>query len=206
MLKRVEKIKNLWNKAINDYDLHMKNTGHYLAQEKLMNELKSHFYSPILDLATGTGFLAEKLLENKQILTLNDFSEEIFLSFSQKFAKNIYVDFSNQDAHCIYLDKFYNTIICCNLFYYLEDQNRAINNWKKLLQKDGSIVLFEEYPFHKPNSTEMKDYENELMSLIQPVSPDEIEKLFTKQGLNLINKKKVAIDADHDLFGFVFKC
>jgi len=204
MSEKTEKIKQLWNKAVVDYDLHMQETGHYVAQETLLNELGDEFRSPILDLATGPGFLAGKLLDKGSEVTLNDFSEKMLQSFSQKFSNNPNVTFSHQDAHIVDSDKKFTTILCCNLFYYLEDRNAAIQNWKTLLQKDGSVVLFEEYPFRRPETKEMHAHEVDLMNLIQPISPDETEAVFSKNGFKLKILKKVAIDARHDLYGFVF--
>ncbi len=204
MPERTEKIKQLWNRAVADYDLHMQETGHYAAQEQLLNKLEDEFRSPVLDLAAGPGFLAGKLLDKGSEVILNDFSEKMFQSFSQKFANNPNVAFSHQDAHTVDSDKKFMTILCCNLFYYLEDRNAAIQNWKTLLQKDGSVVLFEEYPFHRPETKEMSAHEVDLMNLIQPISPDEIETIFSRSGFKLKVLKKVAIDANHNLYGFVF--
>ena len=209
MSNRLEKIKNLWSQAVFDYDSHMQKTGHYSAQENLLGDLKSYLESPILDLATGPGFLAEKLLESKHEVTLNDFSDEMFTFFSNRFRKNSHAHFSNQDAHSMDLKDLptfpFKTIICCNLFYYLENRVLAINNWKKLLKNAGAIILLEEYPFHRPDTKEMKSYESELMALVQPLSPGEIEKQFIEKGFKLIDKRKTSIDKNHNLYGFVFK-
>ncbi len=204
MFDRAEKIKNLWNQAITDYDLHMQKTGHYSAQEKLLNELKNYFESPIIDLATGPGFLAEKLLIKEHQVILNDFSDQMFKSFSKKFSTNINAVFLNQDAQSINLKESFKTIICCNLFYYLENRDVAIQNWKNLLKSSGLIILFEEYPFHRPNTEEMKNHERELMDMIQPLSPNEIIKIFAKNNFRLLDKKNVSIDQNHDLYGFIF--
>ncbi|NCS99668.1 methyltransferase domain-containing protein [Candidatus Parcubacteria bacterium] len=205
MKNKKQEIQHLWDKAVLDYDLHMRSTGHFLAQEKLLEKLLIHFTSPVLDLASGTGFLAGKLLNKGFDVTLNDFSSGMYKFLSEEFQGDPRATISNQDSHEITFDVRFNTIVCNNFFYYLQDRPQAIQSWVNFLNKGGKIVLFEEHPFVKPNTEEMKDHEKSLMELIDPISPEEIEKLFKEKGLKLIKEEKVPIDDSHELYGFIFE-
>ena len=200
-MNKSETIKKFWNKSHKDYDLHMTETKHYKAQKKILELLSNKIEEPVLDLACGTGFLI-KLLSNKlSKIYGNDFSSEMV-----KIArKNSKFPITNNDAETLnsYTNKF-RTIISCNLFFYLQNRKNSIERWVKLLDSNGKIIFIEEHPFIKPKSEEMDKHTEELMDLIDPISPEEIEKLMTQNGFSLIKKVETKIDIKHNLYGLVF--
>lgn len=200
-MNKSEKIKDFWNESCKDYDLHMVETKHYQAQEKILELLSNQIKEPILDLACGTGFLI-KLLSNKfSKIYGNDFSSEMVKIARKKFNFSI----SNDDAEKLnsYSDKF-STIISCNLFFYLQNRKEAIKRWRELLNSNGKIIFIEEYPFIKPKSEEMDEHSEKLMNLIDPISPEKIERIMVQNGFILIKKVETKIDEKHNLYGLVF--
>jgi ubiquinone/menaquinone biosynthesis C-methylase UbiE len=199
-MNKSEKIKDFWNVSCKDYDLHMAETKHYNAQEKILELLSNQIKEPILDLACGTGFLI-KLLSNKFFkISGNDFSSEMV-----KIARKNKFSITNDDAETLnsYSNKF-ATIISCNLFFYLQNRNKAVKRWVELLDSNGKIIFIEEYPFIKPKSEEMDEHSEKLMNLIDPISPEEIESLMVQNGFSLIKKVETRIDKKHNLYGLVF--
>lgn len=200
-MNKSEKIKYFWNESCKDYDLHMTETKHYQAQEKILKLLSNQIKEPILDLACGTGFLIKSLSNKFSKIYGNDFSSEMV-----KIArKNIEFHITNDDAETLnsHSDKF-ATIVSCNLFFYLQNREKAIKRWAKLLDSSGKIIFFEEYPFIKPISEEMDNHTDKLMNLIDPISPEEIKKLMVQNGFSLIKKVETKIDEKHNLYGLVF--
>ncbi len=207
--------KEFYNQNFLDYDIHMGKTGHYLAQKELIQKIlglnqisrnlqDSHLIrEPILDLACGSGFLIKVLSERFSQIFGNDFSEEM-ISLAKE--NNPKIAFTNENAEALtsYSKKF-NTIICCNLFYYLTERISAIKRWKDLLEQNGKIVFIEEFPFRQPNSTEMNSHQKELMDLVHPLSPAEIIELMNRQGLLLTNKLSLPIDDYHKLYCLIFE-
>jgi len=179
----------------------MSKTGHYNAQEKILDLLIDQIQEPILDLACGTGFLIGKLSKNFSLISGNDFSSAMVGTASNN--KKITITNDNAEDLKSYDQKF-GTIICCNLFFYLQDRNKAINRWANLLETNGKIIFIEEYPFIKPSSTEMDKHTEELMSLISPISPKDIQNIMAQNGFKLDNEVNTKIDANHDLYGLVF--
>ena len=112
---------------------------------------------------------------------------------------------TNYDAEtlCLYPKKF-NTIISSNLFFYLQNREKAIKRWTQLLSHKGKILFMEEYPFVKSTGKEMGKHAKELMELIDPVSPEKIEELMIKNGFYLIKKVDTKIDEKHNLYGLLF--
>lgn len=200
-MNKSEEIKDFWNKSCEDYDVHMAETKHYQAQEKILKLLLDKIEEPILDLACGTGFLI-KLLSNKFSKVYgNDFSSEM-VNITRKKLKLL---ITNDDAESLssYTEKF-NTIISCNLFFYLQNRRKAIERWTKSLDSHGKIIFIEEYPFIKPRSKEMDKHTEKLMNLINPISPEEIEKIMVQNSFSLIKRVETKIDEKHKLYGLVF--
>ena len=195
-------VKNLWDKNTENYDVHMQETGHYEAQKKILESLIQYIDSPILDIASGPGYLDGLLLKKGYEVTFNDFSSEMVSLSKQKYDKYPNAKFENTDADELTLDGKYHTIICCNLFYYLPNRAGAIESWIEHLTEDGNIIVIEEYPFQRPSTPEMSESESELMRLIDPITSDEIKKYF--EVLNLVSQSKTSIDKQHDLYGYVF--
>ncbi|PIN81338.1 hypothetical protein COV13_01515 [Candidatus Woesearchaeota archaeon CG10_big_fil_rev_8_21_14_0_10_32_9] len=200
-MNKSEKIKDFWNESCKDYDLHMAETKHYQAQEKILELLSNQIKEPILDLACGTGFLMKLLSKKFSKISGNDFSSEMV-----KIArKNIKFPITNDDAETLnsYSDKF-ATIISSNLFFYLQNRKEAIERWAELLNSNGIIIFIEEYPFIKPKSEEMDEHSDKLMNLIDPISPEEIERIVAQNGFYLVKKVETKIDEKHNLYGLVF--
>lgn len=122
--------------------------------------------------------------------------------------KNPSVQFSNDDAVTLqnHLPETLDTVICSNLFFYLKDKRtKAIRRWNELLNVNGYLIFIEEYPFITPKSEEIDDHTNDIMSVIDPISPEEIIEIVLLEGFILIQKEKIAIDKQHDLYGIVFQ-
>lgn len=200
-MNKQEKIRLFYDSYWSDYDRHMRMTGHYQAQEKVIQKLMHQIREPILDLASGTGFLIKLLKKIFSEVFGNDFS----LNMVKAITEDSQLIITNENAEVLgsYQEKF-KTIICCNLLFYVQDQRKAIKRWSELLDKDGKIIVIEEYPFIVPRSKEMSKSAQELIALISPLSPPEIKELMAKHGFYLVTETKTGIDNKHNLWGLVF--
>lgn len=202
-MDKKQKIKDFWNKEYNDYDLHMKETNHYNAQSEIIESLKDEIKSPILDIACGSGFLTEILFKKYKDVQANDFSLSM-INVAQKRLPEVL--FTNDDAETLesYKQKTYNTVIVNNLFFYIQNRDMAIKRWKELLKIDGKIILIEEYPFLITKEKNFSEKEKELLSIIDPISPEEIKNYMINNGFIFIKDVFVPIDSIHNLYGLVF--
>ena len=194
-------MKEFWNKNAANYDEHMRASGHYDAQKQVSELLKENIQSPILDLAAGPGYLAGILLAKDHCVTLNELSPKMLVQASDKYSHYPKSKFTQSDAQNITVNQKFKTIICCNLFYYLQSREKAIQDWKNHLTTDGAIIVIEEYPFQIPSSESLEG--RELANLIKPISITEIKNYF--KDFTLIREVKTPIDDQHDLYGLVFK-
>lgn len=204
-MDRLGDIQAFWNNSVSEYDAHMRESGHYDAQAKLFRKLNSYFSSPVLDLAAGPGFLAELMLAEGLEVTANDFSEGMASCMIKRLSSRFsHVEFTQWDAARLPEGGVYGTIVCCNLLYYLDEHRKSIALWRQRLRDDGRIILFEEYPFHRPESDTMEEQSARLMNIVEPLCPDDIRDIFVSTGFRIENEAKAKIDESHDLFGFVF--
>ncbi len=171
----------------------MAETNHYATQKKLIEKIC--FSGPILDLACGAGYLLKEIKDKQKYG--NDISKEML-----KIAKinNPLVEFTTDDVHSLVShNRKYKALICCNLFFYLQDSHKAVKRWISLLDSDGKLIVLEEYPFIYPKGLKY------FGSLVNPVTISEIEKIMKSNGLILEQKQKESIDSAHDLYMLVFK-
>lgn len=204
--KDKSRIQNLYNAQAEIYDRHMKETGHYSAQAKVADELKEYIRENIMDLGSGTGFLANYLLDKNYVdyIFINDFSKNM-IDIARERVPNDKCSFSYFDASTkITLPVKFNTLICCNLFFYLNSRVDIIGNWKKLLSSDGNIILIEEFPFLFPIGEEIDTFSKDLKTLHKYIKPNEIIDLFKKNSFTLNKQIQVKIDEKHSLYGYVF--
>jgi len=195
-------IRDLYDICSSDYDKHMELTGHYLAQNKIYNKVLPHMEEPIIDLASGSGYLLSLLCKDFSLVVGNDFSKEMIELVKKR---NLSIPLTNKDVESLVLkDLKFNTIICCNLFYYIKNYKKSIKNWGDLLNKKGKIILIEEFPFIKPKSEEMDKHSKELMELVNPISIEAIIDIMKDGDFKFIKKYKTSIDKKHSLFGLVF--
>lgn len=201
IMNKGNKISDFWDVSSAYYDKHMTKTRHYEAQKIIIESVIDQICEPILDLACGSGFLIGLLSQNFTKIQGNDFSIEMVNLASRKYDYS----FTNEDAVTLpsYNHKF-KSIISCNLFYYIQDRDKAIKRWSELLRPKGKIIFIEENPFIKPSSKEMDQYSNQLMEVIDPISPEEIEKIMSQNGFSLKFKVKTKIDEKHSLYGLIF--
>ncbi|MCX6793073.1 MAG: class I SAM-dependent methyltransferase [Candidatus Falkowbacteria bacterium] len=202
MSNKSEDIKEFWDEAALDYNEHMLQTGHYKAQAEVINLLEDQIKSPVIDLAAGTGYLSKILLQKNLEVTLNDFSDRMINLCKESLQSFSEGSFIKNNAEAIAVDKKFQTIICCNLFYYLQDRVKAIAGWKSILEDGGRIILLEEFPFQQPTTELMSSHDKRLMDLINPVTPQDIKLYF--KDFKFIKEVKTAINQEHDLYGLVF--
>ncbi|MCA9352069.1 class I SAM-dependent methyltransferase [Patescibacteria group bacterium] len=200
-----QKVKTFWDQNLNAYDLHMLETNHYEAQKNGLRIIDSFIKEPILDLACGTGFLISEIQKNYRNISGNDFSEKMIEEASSRLNS---VSLSNNDVEVLseYSEKSFETLFCCNLFYYIKNREKALERWYELLTENGKLIFFEEHPFINSDSeNQFNESKNDLNTLIDPISPGELKKLAIGAGFKKVFEKSTPIDDKHDLFLLVFE-
>ena len=198
-MKQTTKLQLFWDSFAAKYDFHMRESNHYNAQRKILNDLLNYIRQPILDVACGSGCLIEEMFKHFEEVKGNDLSEKM----GQLCYERTKLRITAEDASTlISYSGIFNSIFCVNHFYYLDDHNLALNRWGQLLSNRGCLFLIEEWPFMEPSK--FGSYSSKLMEFIKPISPEEIEQRCYENGFQLVGSVNCSIDENHDLFGYVF--
>ncbi|MDD5023070.1 MAG: threonyl-tRNA synthetase editing domain-containing protein [Candidatus ainarchaeum sp.] len=183
------------------FSKHLEENGHYDAQERMLELLREHLTEPILDTGCGQGRLISAILRLGHSRVMgNDLAKGIQHEL-QGFVS------TQEDAHILqsYEEGSLGTIICCNLAYYL-DFERALFRWNQLLVQGGKLIIIEEWPFIYPKDSDIGgEFSRMLRKIVRPVKPEKLSRLVVNSGLQLVERKMIDIDENHELQGFVFQ-
>lgn len=97
--------------------------------------------STILDIGSSSGILLNELKDegfNSENLYGIDISEEAIKNCKENGIENAFV----MDAQNITLDKKFDVIIASDCLEHLEQDKKALTNWKSLLKDNGKLYVF----------------------------------------------------------------
>lgn len=145
-----EKIRRYWDLSHDNYD---KSPGHGLRsnQEKnvwtkaLERNLKLDKNSKILDVGTGTGFLALLLAELGYKVVGIDLSEKMMSKAIEKAESNGFdIKFQLGGAeNTQFEDECFDAVISRHLLWTLPNPKRAIEEWHRILKPAGKIIIID---------------------------------------------------------------
>jgi len=144
-----EEIKKYWNERSKFYDLAV---GHRISgeEEKIawLTELKNVFGEQkkrILDVGTGTGFLAILLAELGHDVTGIDISDGMLEVAREKAQKlGLKIRFMRGDAENLpFGDQTFDGVVCRHLLWTLPNPEKAISEWVRVTVEGGKIVIID---------------------------------------------------------------
>jgi ubiquinone/menaquinone biosynthesis C-methylase UbiE len=190
------KIKKWWDDPTQNYDGFV---GHgvnsELEKELWGNEiaqLLGHKQNlKILDIGTGTGFLALLLAEMGYGITAVDWSTTMMQKAIEKAkAAQFPVQFEVQDAENLtFPDASYDAVVSRHVLWTLADPFRASKEWARVIKPGGMIIT--DIPRQGSNSGK-RHYGEEIgkqLPLGNGADPEEVMNMFKEAGLTNINLK-----------------
>ena len=144
-----EHIKDYWNWRGGSYD---KSPGHYYKSEEakrvwinLLRETLDGENLRILDVGTGTGFLAILLSELGHKVTGIDIAEGMLEIAKKKAdAQNLKIDFMPGDAeNLMFEDNEFDCVFSRHLLWTLPNPEKAIGEWVRVTKPEGKIVVID---------------------------------------------------------------
>lgn len=142
---RNNKQNKFWNSFARKYDgfieRYAKNT--YEQSIKLIkDELSSK--SNVLEIGTGTGFIAFAIAEKVQEITATDYSPEMINVAKEKQMQSLNKNIVFQECEASKMDfpdKSFDMIIGSNVFHLIPNADKAMREISRVLKDNGKIVL-----------------------------------------------------------------
>jgi len=133
-----------WNNDAANYDKRA-NKSHEAYQtiiELIKNEISADM--DVLDMGTGTGEIPISICCNVKSINAIDFSTEMIQIAQKKADKNEIknITFLVKDSnHLNYKDNSFDIILIINLLHVVPNPNNIINEAKRLVKKNGKIII-----------------------------------------------------------------
>jgi 2-polyprenyl-3-methyl-5-hydroxy-6-metoxy-1,4-benzoquinol methylase len=111
----------------------------------IYNSIKSCLGKNILEAGCGIGKMTEFLLENEREVLGIDINKSHIARIKEKFAKNkkfraMLFDISGEN---ILIKGEFDTVVCLNVLHHIPNEENALRNMNKLLNKNGKLILLE---------------------------------------------------------------
>lgn len=144
-----EKIRQRWNESAGEFD---QCPGHGIhseeekkAWQRILVKAVEGNQLKVLDVGTGTGFIALLLAEYGHSVTGVDVAEEM-LALARKKAKSqkLKVTFQYGDADELpFEDKVFDVVINRHVLWTMSDPEKAISEWARVLKPGGKLVIID---------------------------------------------------------------
>ncbi len=154
-----ESIKRYWDARSKDYD---RSPGHTDLPELWKRVLSNTFNEKmrILDIGTGTGFLALLLAELGHEVVGIDLSEGMLRVAREKARKlGIKIEFELGDAENLpFDDESFDATICRHVLWTLPNPQKAIIEWCRVIKPGGKIVIIDGAWFDRSIAASLKRF------------------------------------------------
>jgi ubiquinone/menaquinone biosynthesis C-methylase UbiE len=133
-----------WDNDAKKYDNRAKKS--YKAYQKMINLIKKEITDEmtVLDIGTGTGEIPVNIYKNAKSIEATDVSPEMIkIAQNKSEARGIQnIKFLVQDSNNLsYKDNSFDVIIIINLLHFIPNPENVLNEAKRLLKKDGKIII-----------------------------------------------------------------
>ena len=135
----MEKQKNFWDKNAGRYDRFMRKDA--AAYEQLYGLLRPVVrHKTVLELATGTGLIAQNIVSSAAHIEATDASPEM-IAQAKRDSRSAKLHFSVQDMfHLPYADESFDVVIVANALHIVPEPEKALSEICRVLKDDGVLA------------------------------------------------------------------
>ncbi len=138
-------IKAYWNAMSRDYERfrRIRIEEEISAWKSVFGDLLGYRPCRVLDVGTGTGFVARTLAEMGHEVTGVDVSEDMLeVARDLSLRRGLNVEFLIGDAENLeFDDESFDAVVCRYVVWTLPDPDRAVREWTRVLRGGGKIVI-----------------------------------------------------------------
>ena len=142
-----EKVKNYWSSSSKYYDQSpgLNSEEEKSCWKKELGKVIGEEKKDILDVGTGTGFIASLLAELGHNVTGVDFSKDMLAVAEEKTKRlNLSIKLMECDAENLPFDEnTFDCVICRYLLWTLPNPEKAIMGWIKATKPGGKIIIID---------------------------------------------------------------
>jgi len=153
----------------------------------MFETINTYCSGAILEIGSGIGNISKYFIENNTKITLSDVRDNYIdnLKINYKFKNILKLDLVHPFFDSIYHDLFdtFDSIFALNVVEHIENDIQAIENCKKLLKKNGNlIILVPAYQFlYNKFDLELQHYRR--------YNSSDLKKCFLVNGFKIIDSK-----------------
>lgn len=176
------RITGFWSTTASEYEAHEGNvpardSAELGAWVEAIRELLPPAPADVLDIATGTGFVALIAAGLGQRVTGIDLSEPMLAEARKAAAeRGLEVCFELRDAVTPELQpRSFDAIVCRHFIWTLREPETALRNWRELLRPGGRVVAIDGFWFRESEAP------SEVATSEQPQEVGLFERYYTKE-------------------------
>jgi len=200
-----EKIRAFWDNPGHDYDA---SPGHGVNSpsekemwRRAMNQLLGSSRDlKILDVGTGTGFLALLLADMGYNVTGVDWAESKIQKARDKAAdQKIRVNFEVQDAEMLsFPDNAFDAVVSRHVIWTLADPLAAARDWIRVVRPKGRVIADIPHMKSHTGNHHFGDQVGRNLPFYSGAEPEKVAGMFRKAGLTKVDLLELERPADLD--------
>ena len=198
-----EKIRAFWDHPRQDYD-----AGHGVndpAEKEMWRKGMAELLGPdknlmILDIGTGTGFLALLLAEMGYNVTGVDWAmAKIQKAKDKAAASKIYVNFEVQDAETLsFPDDTFDAVVSRHVIWTLSDPYAAAREWVRVTKPGGKVIVDIPRMASHSGSHHFGEEIGKNLPFYNGADPEKIEEMLKGAGLSKISTIMLETSGDEE--------
>lgn len=149
-----KRITGFWSTVASEYEAHKGNvpareSSEYAAWTEALRRLLPNAPADVLDIGTGTGFMALIAAALGHRVTGIDLSEQMLAEArGEARRRRLDVTFARDDAVSpAFPPEQFDAIVCRHFIWTLREPATAFGNWRKLLRPGGCVVAIDGFRF-----------------------------------------------------------